>query len=170
MKKCVLISVCILFLIVLLLYFPYQNETLQISVDGRLYNTGNDNNPELCKVHIDGKYSDSFRGSDRFRGKIVIESSVASLEESLVTIQFSDNIAYPIAEKEFGYQYTTRIHSILRDSRSYGYVIVLYNEYHISDQSRTATYNPSDPIFICIGKVSKESALELISESIHTYQ
>ena len=46
--------------------------------------------------------------------------------------------------------------------KSSEFVVVLYNKYEVVDGKLIASINETNPLFICIGKISKEDALNLI--------
>lgn len=58
--------------------------------------------------------------------------------------------------------HTSRIHSIIKHRKSSEFVVVLYNKYEVVDGKLIASINETNPLFICIGKISKEDALNLI--------
>ena len=115
-----------------------------------------------CNISVEGEYYTSALQEDAFSGKVLVEADQLEFKTKIVKLKFSDGIAVPVTEDELGYQYTSRIHSIIKHRKSSEFVVVLYNKYEVVDGKLIASINETNPLFICIGKISKEDALNLI--------
>lgn len=144
------------------LCFSSDSKAVHIEVKGCFYDSGGEGIEGPCEIAVDGDYYTSFLRKDIFAGRIVVDSDPAKIDVNIAELCFSDNIAVPITEDELGYQYTSKIHSIIRVNFPSEFVIVLYNEYSVSGGKLIASIDKTSPIFICVGKISKQEAIDLI--------
>lgn len=159
----ILTSVLALCIVICTFYFSSAScKTIQVATTGYYYDSSNDNVAEQCSIVVDGLYYSSLLHVDSFTGRISIDSETIVLNDKIIELSFINNIAVPITEDESGRQYTSRIHSVIRETDSDALIILLYNEYNITDDSLTADINRLFPVFICVGQISKDTAQELI--------
>ena len=98
---------------------------------------------------------------------ILINSDNINLDEETVSLTFFNNIAVPKAKNKLGYQYTSRIHSVIRDGDNSNFVIILYNEYEVKDDQLSGRLDLEHPMFICVGDLTKDRAIDIIYNSYH---
>lgn len=137
-------------------------ETINVTILGSLYDMTNEGTAVPCNISVDGKYCASALQENSFSGEMRIEADQLELKIKIIELNFSDGVAVPVVEDELGYQYTSRIHSIIKRKNSSEFVIVLYNEYKIAEDKLIASIDETNPLFICTEKMSKNDALDLI--------
>jgi len=131
---------------------------------GRFYNIGESEWAASCNISVSGVYEP---GSDCFSGHITINSDNINLDEETVSLTFFNNIAVPKAKNKLGYQYTSRIHSVIRDGDTSDFVIILYNEYEVKGDQLSGRLDLEHPMFICVGDLTKDRAIDIIYNSYH---
>lgn len=161
-KSVLVVSLFSLAVLCIVLSCLPKYETINITTPGSLYDMNNEGIATSCNISVDGKYYTSVLQEGSFTGKILIESDQLELEVKLIELNFVEGIAFPVAEDALGYQYTSRIHSIIRRENSSEFVVVLYNEYKIIEDKLIASIDEMCPLFICIGEISKDDSLDLI--------
>lgn len=164
MRGKAVIGVGLFLVVILFILFSClsKTETINTTATGRLYDMSKEGIEVPCNISVEGEYYTSALQEDAFSGKVLVEADQLEFKTKIVKLKFSDGIAVPVTEDELGYQYTSRIHSIIKHRKSSEFVVVLYNKYEVVDGKLIASINETNPLFICIGKISKEDALNLI--------
>ena len=160
-------GMCLCFAVMLLalLCSGCGQKKVNVTVDATAYCGEDAAFDEVCKVTFFGTYHKSIFSADSYQGQIVIlNSSTTEPDENIVELQFDSDIAIPTAKTNFGYQYTPQIHSVLRNPDTQSLVMVLYNDYVETEDTRIGSFDPDNPVFVCVGEISREDALRLISE------
>lgn len=98
-----------------------RSNDVDLSMHGRFYSIGESEWAASCNISVSGVYEP---GSDCFSGHITINSDNINLDEETVSLTFFNNIAVPKAKNKLGYQYTSRIHSVIRDGDNSNFVII----------------------------------------------
>lgn len=141
-----------------------RSNDVDLSMHGRFYSIGESEWAASCNISVSGVYEP---GSDCFSGHITINSDNINLDEETVSLTFFNNIAVPKAKNKLGYQYTSRIHSVIRDGDNSNFVIILYNEYEVKDDQLSGRLDLEHPMFICVGDLTKDGAIDIIYNSYH---
>lgn len=166
MKRTVLSSMllCVILLSVVLLSGCGQRN-VDMTVSGIAYKADDAAFQEVCEVTFHGIYTESLLASGLYQGQISVHhASVIDPEDGVMELRFTDDIAVPTAKKASGYQYTSQIHSVLRDESAQSLVLVLYNAYEKTGDTLIGSFDKTNPVFICVGEISREDAIHLISE------
>lgn len=154
-------------LLVMLLFSGCGQQAVDVTVDAMVYQGENAAFQEVCEVTFYGTYHESIFSADSYRGQIVIRNaSITEPDEGIMELRFDGDIAVPTAKHASGHQYTPHIHSVLRDEDTQSLVLVLYNEYETVGDTRIGSFDEANPVFVCLGGISREDALGLISEHL----
>lgn len=163
-------AAALVFLPVLLLAILFSGcgqRIVDVTMEAMVYQGENAAVQEACEVTFYGTYHESIFSADSYQGQIVIRNaSITNPDEGIMELRFDDDIAVPTAKHASGYQYTPHIHSVLRDEDTRSLVLVLYNEYETAGDTRTGSFDPENPAFVCLGGISRADALGLISEHL----
>lgn len=166
MKRTVTTSVllCVILLSVVFLS-GCEQRNIDMTVSGIAYQTDDAAFQEACEVTFHGTYSESVLAPDLYQGQLSVHhASVIEPEDGVMELRFKDDIAVPMAKKASGYQYTSQIHSVLRDQSTHSLVLVVYNAYEITGDTIIGSFDKTNPVFICVGEISREDAIRLISD------
>ncbi|MBE6932141.1 MAG: hypothetical protein E7464_01990 [Ruminococcaceae bacterium] len=140
-------------------------QAVDVTVSATAYKAEDAAFQEACEVSFCGIYHESIFSADSYQGQIVIRNSTLTKPDDVtMELRFDGDIAIPTAKTDLGYQYTPQIHSVLRNPDTQSLVMVLYNDYVETEDTRTGSFDPNNPVFLCMGEISREDALKLISE------
>lgn len=169
MKK-VIIRLVILVGIIFISCVLFDNDSYEVdfSTNATIYRIDDPTYSDTVTITFCGEYTDSMLIPDTFEGQVLFANrNIVDLDDSIVTAEFENNYSVPLITRIDGFSYTSRIHSVLRDPAERNYVIILFNEYSDTDGKISAKLDVTQLEFICIGALSREDAIDLIS-NFHT--
>lgn len=157
--SCFSIALVLLFL----LHKDVSAKQIQVTLSGNVYSSKDEAYIETIQISISGDYRDSKIFGKGFHGEIDFSDNDYDLQRGNIDINMSQIPYEPIISEMNGHHYTSRIHSILPYQEN-SYVILLYNQYEQTDNRTTGYLDLNNPFFICVGNITREKALQIISD------
>lgn len=149
-------------LLILLCVCCYKEVTpVDAAERGYLYSASNDSYEEQT-VLIRGEGRKSLF-SHVFTGEIVVGDDILQTAGKTFQLKFHGDTAEVLLLNSAGYIYPSRLHSGVLNKARDGMVVVLYSEYRESDNSVTALLDSENLSLLCIGNMSKDEALSLLT-------
>lgn len=115
-------------------------------------------------IQIVGEYKKAPISPGRFKGHISCDNIQGLDKTDTVQLSFRHNVATLSITSPGGPIHSSQIYSVVYDADQQYVILVLYNDYQQRNGYVQATFNVDHAKFICIGNVSRDKSLEILTK------